>query len=128
VGLGAAECAATQIVHCDSSRELECWWVPKPYADNSVDSRHIHAIRFMTDRMNTYPTQINVSNPTPKLGRYARRVPQPTLCLFRDDFAERKCQCTRQKMQRARQSPMAADVLSSGGFKVKEVGRSTFSL
>jgi len=47
----------TQIVHCDSSRELECWWVAKPYADNSVDSRHSQAICFMTDRMNTYPTR-----------------------------------------------------------------------
>ena len=54
---GEAECATMQIVHCDSSRELECWWVAKPYADNSVDSRHNHAIRFMTDRMNTYPTR-----------------------------------------------------------------------
>jgi hypothetical protein len=52
---GEAECATTQIVHCDSSTELECWWVAKPYADNSVDSRHNHAIRFMADRMNTFP-------------------------------------------------------------------------
>jgi len=87
---GEAECATTQIVHCDSSRELECWWVAKPYADNSVDSRHNHAIRFMADRMNTYPTR-SVHRIYSEMEARCQDCTQPTLRLFRHYLAEKRC-------------------------------------
>ena len=62
----------------------------KPYADNSVDSRHNHAIRFMADRMNTYPTR-SVHRIYSEMGRYASTVPQPNLRLFRHSLAEKRC-------------------------------------
>jgi hypothetical protein len=47
---GEAECATTQIVHCASSLELEWWCAANPYADDSVNNRHKHAICFKIER------------------------------------------------------------------------------
>ncbi len=57
VAAGEAECAITQTVHFASSRELECWWAAKPYADTEVSTTQSHATGFQTDRMKTSPAE-----------------------------------------------------------------------
>jgi len=87
---GEAECATTQIVHCDSSRELECWWVAKLYADNTVDSRHSQAIHFVTERMNTNPTR-SAHRIYTDMWMLARTMPWQAFGLLRDDLAKEGC-------------------------------------
>ena len=48
--LGAAECAATHIVHLADSAPLAWWWVAKPSADHKVSIRHNRATHFTLDR------------------------------------------------------------------------------
>lgn len=69
---GEAECATTQIVHCASSSGLEWWCAATPYADNSVSSRHTHAICFAIERMASKPMEPFVES-IPKQERNATR-------------------------------------------------------
>ena len=48
---GEAEWAAIQTVHVADSVALECWCVANAIADQRVSNTHIHAIRFVIDRM-----------------------------------------------------------------------------
>ena len=56
--LGAAECAATHIVHLADSAPLAWWWVAKPSADHKVSIRQRKATRFTMDRMLLTPLEV----------------------------------------------------------------------
>ena len=55
---GAAECAATQIVHLDDSAPLVWWWVAKASDDHKVSIRQNRATHFTFDRTLFTPLEV----------------------------------------------------------------------
>lgn len=55
---GAADCATTHSVHFADSVPFKCRCAANSPADNSVDTKHNHAMRFASDRI---PGSLDVS-------------------------------------------------------------------